>query len=217
MTFGKEHCTCNFSLAADGAKCRGRAKCDKWCCYKKTCDDVVEIGRYIFLLRVSRGRETIYSCKAEELITLPTLPGSGSGSGKEPVTIPPAPGSGSGEQPVPLPGSGSGPSPPMGEGMQCSCKCNCPDGGGECECDCNCPMQSSAMNCASGFTRVCPMMEDTCPEDMDMKCPMNAQSRIGAQYGQYGLSSGCQCVSDFLMSFVIGMPSPAVRMGAVSL
>merc|ERR1712183_542252 len=215
VKLGKRTCTCSFSLEADGAKCSGKATCDKKC----SGSGVVEIGMYTFSLKMKKGKGAISKCKAEELITLPTQPGSGSGSGEQPGTgevTEPAPGSGSREKPVPLPGSGSGPSPPMGEGMQCSCKCNCPDGGGECECDCNCPMQSSAMNCASGFTRVCPMMGDTCPEDMDMMCPitpMNAQSRMGN--GQaYGEGKGCQCVPDFLMSLVVGMPPAAGRMAA---
>jgi len=209
VKLGKKTCTCSFSLEADGAKCSGTAKCDKKC----SGSGVVEIGMYTFSLKMKKGKGAISKCKAEELITLPTQPGSGSGSGEQPTPIPPAPGSGSGEQP----GSGSGPSPPMGEGMQCSCKCNCPDGGGECECDCNCPMQSSAMNCASGFTRVCPMMGDTCPEDMDMMCPitpMNAQTRMMGNGQAYGEGKGCQCVPDFLMSLVTGMPPAAGRMEA---
>ena len=146
MTLGKKKCICSFDLKTNGAKCSGKASCNKMCSGTGT----VKIGRFSFSLRVKKGKAQILKCKA--------VAGPGPGSG---------------------PGSGSGPSPPISEEMQCSCKCNCPKGGGECDCDCNCPMQSSAMNCSSGFTRVCPMMGNTCPVDMDMICPMNAQSKTG--------------------------------------
>merc|ERR1712128_268179 len=96
VKLGKRTCTCSFSLEADGAKFSGKATCDKKC----SGTGVVEIGMYTFSLKMKKGKGAISKCKAEELITLPTQPGSGSGSGEQPITIPPAPGSGSGEQPI---------------------------------------------------------------------------------------------------------------------
>jgi len=132
-------------------------------------------------------------------------PGKGSGSG----TMPPGKGSGSGTMP-PGKGSGSGPAPTgpgSGQGpndeMQCSCKCECPDGSAQCDCDCNCPMQSMAMRCAPGFTRVCPMKNDGCPPDTDKVCPKGMEeeaSRVESRMD--GGASGCQCVPDFLMSLM---------------
>merc|ERR1712055_246180 len=140
----------------------------------------------------------------------PTGSGSGpvpTGSGEEPVPI------GSGTGPVEPSGSGSGP-PPMGEGMPCSCRCDCPDGAEQCDCDCNCPMMSTSVTCAPGFTRVCPMMEDVCPEDTMMMCPGGmapAASRM--MHGSSG-SSGCQCVPDFLMALVHHAMPAATRLDA---
>merc|ERR1719508_600364 len=122
------------------------------------------------------------------------MPPTGSGSGPVPPT-------GSGSGPMPPTGSGSG-SAPTGEGMQCSCKCDCPDGSGQCDCNCNCPMQSMAMVCAPGFTRVCPMMEEDCPTDMKKVCPWGEEETRSVKNRMAGSSSGCQCVPDFLMSLM---------------
>merc|ERR1719186_535016 len=80
---------------------------------------------------------------------------------------------------------------------------------------CNCPMQGSAIKCAKGFTKVCPMIGDTCPEDMDMVCPVNTRNRMATKPA-YGDDEGCQCVPDFFMSLVVpGMLQAASgRIGA---
>merc|ERR1712013_328091 len=132
-------------------------------------------------------------------------PGKGSGSG----TMPPGKGSGSGTMP-PGKGSGTGPSPTgpgSGQGpndeMQCSCKCDCPDGSSQCDRDCNCPMQSMAMRCAPGFTRVCPMNNDGCPPDTEKVCPKGMEEEASdVESRMDGGPSGCQCVPDFLMSLM---------------
>eukprot|EP00091_Calanus_sinicus_P022836 TRINITY_DN745_c0_g1_i8.p1 TRINITY_DN745_c0_g1~~TRINITY_DN745_c0_g1_i8.p1 ORF type:complete len:365 (+),score=98.23 TRINITY_DN745_c0_g1_i8:113-1096(+) len=127
----------------------------------------------------------------------------GAGSGEEPAPIVSGsgtgPGTGSGEEPVPI-GTGSGPGPK--DGMQCSCKCDCPDGSGQCDCNCNCPMQSMAMVCAPGFTRVCPMMEKGCPPETMKVCPKGMEEEYRVQSRMGGGPSGCQCVPDFLMSLM---------------
>merc|ERR1711915_392894 len=89
-------------------------------------------------------------------------------------------------------------------------------GSGECDCDCNCPMNSQAVNCAPGFSKVCPMMGDQCPESMEQVCPsmpttmpMPAGRMMGAG------DRGCQCVPDFLLSLVMGAMTPAGRSAAV--
>merc|ERR1712106_582396 len=145
IQLGKKKCLCDFSLDI-GEKCKGTAKCDKKC----SGSGDVELGGCSFTLAVKKGKGKISKCSCEAASTEPT---TGSGSGETPVPIT---GSGSGETPVPITGSGAPPA--GGEGMQCSCKCDCPDGSGECDCDCNCPMTSKAVNCAPGFSKLCPMM-----------------------------------------------------------
>jgi len=150
---------------------------------------------------------------------------TGSGSGQVPVPMGSGPvteATGSGSDPGPKPtGSGSGPrptgtgsGPPTSmtgpgsgqgpkDGMQCSCRCDCPDGSGQCDCNCNCPMQSMAMVCAPGFTRVCPMMEEGCPPETEKVCPRGMEDKKPkGQSRMDGGSSGCQCVPDFLMSLM---------------
>merc|ERR1711892_577184 len=219
VQLGRKKCVCDLCLDM-GEKCKGTAKCDKKC----SGSGEVEFGGCTFTLTVKKGKGKISKCSC----VIPTEPttGSGSGSGETPVPIT---GSGSGEQPVPITGSGSG-GPPMpitgsgsgappagGEGMQCSCKCDCPDGSGECDCDCNCPMTSKAVNCAPGFSKVCPMMGDACPQDMEPICPNNAASRMAGGAGDGHMADkGCQCVPDFLMDMVMIKPlAPAGRMTAV--
>merc|ERR1711915_123805 len=219
VTLGKRKCTCDFRLDMKET-CKGTAKCDKKC----SGAGKVEVGGCSFALQVKKGNGKISKCTCQA--AQPTIgPITGSGSGPAPPTgsgsgpSPPI-GSGSGEQPVPLPGSGSGsgpgPQPPAGgEGMQCACKCDCPQGSGECDCDCNCPMNSQAVNCAPGFSKVCPMMGDQCPESMEQVCPsmpttmpMPAGRMMGAG------DRGCQCVPDFLLSLVMGAMTPAGRSAA---
>merc|ERR1711892_912129 len=218
IQLGKKKCLCDFSLDV-AEKCKGTAKCDKKC----SGSGEVEIGGCSFTLVVKKGKGKISKCSCE---TAPTLPPTGSGSGETPVpmtgsgsgeTPVPITGSGSEEPPVPITGSGSGAPPAGGEGMQCSCKCDCPDGSGECDCDCNCPMTSKAVNCAPGFSKVCPMMGDTCPQDMEPICPNNAASRMAGGAGDGHMADkGCQCVPDFLMDMVKIQPlAPAGRMTAV--
>merc|ERR1712215_518333 len=210
VTLGKRKCTCDFRLDMKET-CKGTAKCDKKC----SGAGKVEVGGCSFALQVKKGNGKISKCKCQA--AQPTIgPITGSGSGPAPPI-----GSGSGEQPVSLPGSGSGsgpgPQPPAGgEGMQCACKCDCPQGSGECDCDCNCPMNSQAVNCAPGFSKVCPMMGDQCPESMEQVCPsmpttmpMPAGRMMGAG------DRGCQCVPDFLLSLVMGAMTPAGRSAAV--
>merc|ERR1711915_779476 len=220
VTLGKRKCTCDFRLDMKET-CKGTAKCDKKC----SGAGKVEVGGCSFALQVKKGNGKISKCKCQA--AQPTIgPITGSGSGPAPPTgsgsgpSPPV-GSGSGEQPVPLPGSGSGsgpgPQPPAGgEGMQCACKCDCAPGSGECDCDCNCPMNSQAVNCAPGFSKVCPMMGDQCPPSMEQVCPsmpttmpMPAGRMMGAG------DRGCQCVPDFLLSLVMGAMTPAGRSAAV--
>jgi len=218
VTLGKRKCTCDFRLDMKET-CKGTAKCDKKC----SGAGKVEVGGCSFALQVKKGNGKISKCTCQA--AQPTIgPITGSGSGPQPPTgsgsgpSPPI-GSGSGEQPVPLPGSGSGPGPQPpagGEGMQCACKCDCPPGSGECDCDCNCPMNSQAVNCAPGFSKVCPMMGDQCPQSMEQVCPsmpttmpMPAGRMMGAG------DRGCQCVPDFLLSLVMGAMTPAGRSAAV--
>merc|ERR1712198_107788 len=216
VTLGKRKCTCDFRLDMKEA-CKGTAKCDKKC----SGAGKVEVGGCSFVLQVKKGAGKISKCACDA--AQPTIgPVTGSGSGPEPPTgsgsgpSPPI-GSGSGEQPVPLPGSGSGPQPPAGgESMQCGCKCDCPQGTGECDCDCNCPMNSQAVNCAPGFSKVCPMMGDQCPEYMEQVCPsMPTTMPLPAGRMMGAGDRGCQCVPDFLLSLVMGAMTPAGRSAAV--
>merc|ERR1712098_388678 len=160
------------------------------------------------------GRCAVSNCKQQATAaTEPTTgsgsePLTGSGSGPEPIT-----GSGSGEEPVPITGTGSGsglPMPPAGGGMDCSCQCSCPQGGGNCDCNCNCPSRSPMVSCGRGFTKVCPMMDGMCPDMMFPMCPIVAgvmetrtvQDRMNHE------GEGCQCVPNFILSMVPGMPPP---------
>merc|ERR1712142_588695 len=216
VTLGKRKCTCDFRLDMKEA-CKGTAKCDKKC----SGAGKVEVGGCSFVLQVKKGAGKISKCACDA--AQPTIgPVTGSGSGPAPPTgsgsgpSPPI-GSGSGEQPVPLPGSGSGPQPPAGgESMQCGCKCDCPQGTGECDCDCNCPMNSQAVNCAPGFSKVCPMMGDQCPEYMEQVCPsMPTTMPLPAGRMMGAGDRGCQCVPDFLLSLVMGAMTPAGRPAAM--
>merc|ERR1719268_256891 len=100
--------------------------------------------------------------------------------------------------------------------MQCACKCDCPQGSGECDCDCNCPMNSQAVNCAPGFSKVCPMSGDQCPPSMEQVCPsMPTTMPMPAGRMMGGGDRGCQCVPDFLLSLVMGAMTPAGRSAAV--
>merc|ERR1712123_509538 len=205
IQLGKKKCLCDFSLDV-AEKCKGTAKCDKKC----SGSGEVEIGGCSFTLVVKKGKGKISKCSCKTATTAPPTTGSGSEEPPMPIT-------GSGIGPVPITGSGSGAPPAGGEGMQCSCKCDCPDGSGECDCDCNCPMTSKAVNCAPGFSMVCPMMGDACPQDMEPICPNNAASRMAGGAGDGHMADkGCQCVPDFLMDMVMIKPlAPAGRMTAV--
>merc|ERR1719244_651028 len=179
VKLGKRTCTCTFTMETKGTRCSGQAKCDKKC----TGTGAVDVDPYSFTLAVKKGKGKISKCTVAAMPTVGPVEPTGTGSGSGPVE-PTGSGSGpvptgSGEEPVPIgsgtgpvepTGSGSGP-PPMGEGMPCSCRCDCPDGAEQCDCDCNCPMMSTSVTCAPGFTRVCPMMEDVCPQDTMMMCP----------------------------------------------
>merc|ERR1712106_935353 len=213
IQLGKKKCLCDFSLDV-AEKCKGTAKCDKKC----SGSGEVEIGGCSFTLVVKKGKGKISKCSCKTATTAaPTtgetpVPITGSGSEEPPMPI-----TGSGSGPVPITGSGSGAPPAGGEGMQCSCKCDCPDRSGECDCDCNCPMTSKAVNCAPGFCKVCPMVGDACPQDMEPICPNNAMSRMAGGAGDGHMADkGCQCVPDFLMDMVMIKPlAPAGRMTAV--
>merc|ERR1719233_2518899 len=109
------------------------------------------------------------------------------------------------------PGSGSGmpPMPPTGSSMPCSCQCSCPEGGGACNCDCNCPVRSPQISCGSGFTKVCPMVEGTrCPDMMVAVCPGMGMETRSSMNRMSHEGEGCQCVPDFLLAMVPGMPPP---------
>jgi len=217
IKLGKRSCTCDFAVVK---KCIGKAKCDKKCSGKGR----VEVGRYELDMKCQKGRCAVSNCQAGAPATEPTTgsgsepgptgsgsePLTGSGSGPEPIT---GSGSGSGEEPVPITGTGSGsgpPMPPTGGGMDCSCQCSCPQGGGNCDCNCNCPARSPMVTCGSGFTKVCPMMEGRCPDMMFAMCPIvagvmetrTAQDRMSHE------GEGCQCVPNFILSMVPGMPPP---------
>jgi len=217
VKLGKRTCTCTFTMETKGNKCTGQAKCDKKC----TGNGAVEVGDYSFTLAVKKGKGKIAKCTVAVMPTVGPVEPTGSGSGPVEPT-----GSGSGSGPVEPTGSGSGPPPPtgsgsgevpvpMGEGMPCSCRCNCPDGAEQCDCDCNCPMMSTSVSCASGFTRVCPMMSDVCPTDTMMMCPNGGMPPAAGRmmHGSSG-SSGCQCVPDFLMALVHHAMPAATRMEA---
>merc|ERR1712168_1071303 len=188
----------------------------------------VEVEGYDLEMKCSKGKCSVVSCQDGGAATvLPTgsgsepepptgsgatpLPITGSGSGATPLPIT---GSGSGEEPVPITGTGSGsgmpPMPPTGESMPCSCQCSCPEGGAACDCDCNCPVRSPMIYCGSGFTKVCPMMEGGMCTDMmmavcpDMMMPMTRTVQDRMSHG----GEGCQCVPDFLLAMVPGMPAP---------
>merc|ERR1711970_940356 len=87
-------------------------------------------------------------------------------------------------------------------------------GAEQCDCDCNCPMMSTSVTCAPGFTRVCPMMEDVCPEDTMMMCPGGMPPAAGRMMHGSSGSSGCQCVPDFLMALVHHAMLAATRLDA---
>merc|ERR1712215_578333 len=222
VKLGRRTCTCSFKMDSKGKKCAGTAKCDKRC----TGTDTVNVKEYSFTLAVKKGKAKISKCKVAAMPTVGPVEPTGTGSGSGPVE-PTGSGSGpvptgSGEEPVPIgsgtgpvepTGSGSGP-PPMGEGMPCSCRCDCPDGAEQCDCDCNCPMMSTSVTCAPGFTRVCPMMEDVCPEDTMMMCPGGMPPAAGRMMHGSSGSSGCQCVPDFLMALVHHAIPAATRLDA---
>ena len=50
-------------------------------------------------------------------------------------------------------------------------------------------MTSKALTCAPGFSKVCPMMGDMCPQDMDPICPHNAMSRMAGNAAE-GMDKG---------------------------
>merc|ERR1712106_982625 len=197
-----------------GEPCTGKAKCDKKCSGKGT----VALDGFEIDVKCSKGKCAVSNCKGSEPPVgsqAPTGSGSGSeplpttGSGPEPL---PTTGSGSGPVPLPIIGSGSGPVPlpNTGEGMPCSCKCSCPDGGSDCECACNCPVTSQHISCGTGFTKVCPMMKDmVCPDMMVAVCPISMmQTRVVQNRMSQEGEGRCQCVPDFLLAMVPGMPEP---------
>merc|ERR1719466_205777 len=194
VKLGKRTCTCTFTMETKGTRCSGQAKCDKKC----TGTGAVDVDPYSFTLAVKKGKGKISKCTVAAMPTVGPVEPTGSGSGSGPV------------EPT---GSGSGP-PPMGEGMPCSCRCDCPDGAEQCDCDCNCPMMSTSVTCAPGFTRVCPMMEDVCPEDTMMMCPGGMAPAAGRMMHGSSGSSGCQCVPDFLMALVHHAMPAATRLDA---
>merc|ERR1719206_1432720 len=62
-------------------------------------------------------------------------------------------------------------------------------------------------------TKVCPMMEDRCPDMMmalcpDMMMPMPMPLTRSAKNRMSHEGEGCQCVPDFLLAMVPGMPAP---------
>merc|ERR1711892_874395 len=202
---GKRTCTCTFTLYGDGSTMTSASegKCDKKCSGSADVQLSGDSGQFSFTVKVKKGKVTISKGKFEAAAgsgsgSMPPT-GSGSGSmtpiGSESGSMPPT-GSGS--------GSGSGPMPPTGEGMSCSCQCACPDGSGQCDCNCNCPMQSQSISCALGFTKVCPMAEGACPQEMEKVCPKGMEGTRSVQIRMAGGPAGCQCVPDFLLSLVMG-------------
>ena len=53
-------------------------------------------------------------------------------------------------------------------------------------------MMSKAVTCAAGFSKVCPMKGDTCPDDMEQVCPMMpaAGRNMGGNGNAYGKDKG---------------------------
>merc|ERR1719348_2507173 len=200
---------------------------------------MVEVEGYELDMQCKKGKCDVLSCQEGGAVTVAPIgsgsePGPATGSGSGPATgsgsgpMPPTgsgsgatplpiTGSGSGEEPVPITGTGSGsgmpPMPPTGESMPCSCQCSCPEGGAACDCDCNCPVRSPMIYCGSGFTKVCPMMGERCPDMMmevcpDMMMPMPMPLTRSAKDRMSHEGEGCQCVPDFLLAMVPGMPAP---------
>merc|ERR1711892_833020 len=213
VKLGRAKCTCDFTILPE-EPCTGKAKCDKKCSGKGT----VALDGFEIDVKCSKGKCAVSNCKGSEPPVgsqAPTGSGSGpellptTGSGPEPL---PTTGSGSGPVPLPIIGSGSGPVPlpNAGEGMPCSCKCSCPDGGSDCECACNCPVTSQHISCGTGFTKVCPMMKDMmCPDMMVAVCPISMMQTRAVQNRMSHEGEGrCQCVPDFLLAMVPGMPEP---------
>jgi len=179
VNLGKKKCTCDIKLNMQES-CKGTAKCDKKC----SGSGQVEIEGCTFTLAVKRGKGRISKCSCDVPVT------------------------GSGEQPVPMPTSpGSGPQPPVGgAGMQCSCL----EASGECP----------ALNCSPGFSKVCPMMGEQCPVDSQQICPNTIPPlpvpgrmiNVGEKFDQALLRSAhpayCQCISDFLLSWMVGGMMP---------
>ena len=57
--------------------------------------------------------------------------------------------------------------------------------------------------CATGFTRVCPMMDDRCPPGTEKICPKGMEVDTRQALNRHdGGSSGCQCIPDFLISLM---------------
>ena len=234
VKLGRAKCTCDFTILPE-EPCTGKAKCDKKCSGKGT----VALDGFEIDVKCSKGKCAVSNCKGSEPPVGSQAP-TGSGSGSEPLPITgsgpeplPTTGSGSGPEPLPPTGSGSGPVPlpiigsgsgpvPLpntGEGMPCSCKCSCPDGGSDCECACNCPVTSQHISCGTGFTKVCPMMKDMmCPDMMVAVCPISMMQTRAVQNRMSHEGEGrCQCVPDFLLAMVPGMPEPGtVAAGRVS-
>merc|ERR1711892_1000890 len=176
---GKKTCTCTFTLYGDGSSMTSASegKCDKKCSGSAAVQLSGDSGQFSFTVKVKKGKVTISKGKFE------AAAGSESGS---------------------MPPTGSGSMPPTGEGMSCSCQCACPDGSGQCDCNCNCPMQSQSISCALGFTKVCPMAEGGCPQEMEKVCPKGMEGTRSIQNRMAGGLAGCQCVPDFLLSLVMG-------------
>merc|ERR1712013_908622 len=211
IKLGKRDCTCD-STVVPKEPCTAKAKCDKKCSGK----GVVVVDVYELEMQCKKGKCAVSSCQEGGAATTGSESGSGPATGSGSGPMPPT-GSGSGEEPVPITGTGSGsgmpPMPPTGESMPCSCQCSCPEGGAACDCNCNCPVRSPMIYCGSGFTKVCPMMEDRCPNMMmavcpDMMMPMPMPLTRSAKNRMSHEGEGCQCAPDFLLAMVPGMPAP---------
>jgi len=233
LKLGKRSCTCDFNIKVEeeSASCGGKVKCDSKCSGK----GVAELEDSITVeMKCSKGRCSIGKCVLNGPtigpVPQPILTGSGSGpeplppTGSGPIPLPPTgsgpnplPPTGSGPLPILPSGSGSGPILPTGPGtpMGCTCSCACPIATAEvCDCSCSCPPPPPMPTiCRTGFTKVCPMEQEmrcpdmmvpVCPDDMMLPLTRKAEERMSMAV----MPDDCQCIPDFILSMVPGMPPP---------
>ena len=72
---------------------------------------------------------------------------------------------------------------PEVEALKCGCSCDCPEDGRDCDCTCDCPkaLVTAPPTCSPGFSKVCPMQQNTCPGKMKELCPPGALRQEGEE------------------------------------